>query len=75
MWTLWRREKSLAPVGNQTLAVQPLDSLYTDLATPKLRLKTTLIIMVCPCVDIDFKKGDIEKMSWRRHLQLTASVP
>jgi hypothetical protein len=24
VWTLWRREKSLAPAGNRTLAIQPV---------------------------------------------------
>jgi hypothetical protein len=30
VWTLWRREKYLAPAGNQTPAVQPVARRYTD---------------------------------------------
>jgi hypothetical protein len=31
-WTLWSREKSLAPAGNRTTAVQPVARHYTDWA-------------------------------------------
>jgi hypothetical protein len=30
VWTMWRKEKSLALVGNQTPAVQPVARRYTD---------------------------------------------
>jgi hypothetical protein len=30
LWTLWGTEKCLAPVGNRTLAVQPVTHRYTD---------------------------------------------
>jgi hypothetical protein len=30
VWTLWRKEKSLAPVGNLTLAAKPIARRYTD---------------------------------------------
>jgi hypothetical protein len=29
VWELWRREKSLAPGGNLTMAVQPVARVYT----------------------------------------------
>jgi hypothetical protein len=34
VWTLWSREKSLAPAGTRTPAVQPVHRQYTDLAIP-----------------------------------------
>jgi hypothetical protein len=34
VWTLWRREKSLAPAGNWNPAVQPVARRYTDWAIP-----------------------------------------
>jgi hypothetical protein len=30
VWTLWRKEKFVAPTGNRTLAVYPLARRYTD---------------------------------------------
>jgi hypothetical protein len=30
VWTLWRRDKSLAPAGNRTLAVGPVAGRYAD---------------------------------------------
>jgi hypothetical protein len=30
VWTVWRREKSLSPVRNETLVVQPVAQYYTD---------------------------------------------
>jgi hypothetical protein len=34
VWTLWNREKSLAPVGNLILPIQPVACHYTDSAIP-----------------------------------------
>jgi hypothetical protein len=34
VWTLWRRQKSLAPTGNRTPAVQPVVRSNIDWATP-----------------------------------------
>jgi hypothetical protein len=32
VWTLWRRDKSLAPAGNRTTIVQPVARRYIDWA-------------------------------------------
>jgi hypothetical protein len=34
VWTLWNREKSLAPAGSQTAAFEPVARHYTDWAIP-----------------------------------------
>jgi hypothetical protein len=46
VWTLWRREKSCT-AGNQTQAIQPIASLYTDFINihTKLHLKDLMVFI------------------------------
>jgi hypothetical protein len=39
-WTLWRREKSLAPAVNLTPTIQPVACSYTDRANPAHKIIT-----------------------------------
>jgi hypothetical protein len=43
VWTLWDKEKSLAPAVNRTPAVQPIARRYTDCAIPAPRNMMELV--------------------------------
>jgi hypothetical protein len=45
VWTLWKREKSFGPVGNRTLAIQPV-AIPTKLSWLHCDMKHTKIIGV-----------------------------